>query len=245
LKAQARLTWLGHSTVLVELDGVRLITDPVLTRRVGHLWRGPVPAFEGPVDAVAVSHLHWDHLHIGSLRQLAAGAVLVVPAGWVRAAAHLGFAAVEAVHVGSIVRIGDIELEATHADHAVSRRLGASADAVGYLIRGSRRIYFAGDTDLFDGMQSLAPDLDVALLPVGGWGPSVPDGHLDAVKAAQALELLRPRVAVPIHWGTFAPFGLARLGGSHDAADDFSHEAALRAPATTVRVLDVGSSLEL
>src|SRR5262249_60752921 len=80
---------------------------------------------------------------------------------------------------------------------------------LGDLIEPSTRVYFAGDTDLFGGMQELAPGLDVALLPVAGWGPRVGSGHLDPQRAAETLRLLRPRVAIPIHWGTYRRLGRA------------------------------------
>jgi L-ascorbate metabolism protein UlaG (beta-lactamase superfamily) len=239
----ASLSWLGHSTVVLDLDETRLVTDPVLSRRVAHLWRSSPPAVEGPVDVVVVSHLHWDHLHLPSLRRLAPGAVLVVPSGSERLAARLGFASVEGLRPGDIVRRGGIEIEATHAEHPDSRRGRARSRALGYLIRGSRRVYFPGDTDLFDGMHRLGADLDLALIPVAGWGRKAGAGHLDAEKAVRALDLLQPRTAVPIHWGTFAPFGLSRLGGSRTAAEDFRAEAARRMPQITVHVLQVGGSL--
>ena len=94
-------------------------------------------------------------------------------------------------------------------------------------------------------MRQLAGRLDVALLPIAGWGRNLPHGHLDARKAVRALELLQPRVGVPIHWGTFAPLGIRALGGSATAADDFRAEAAKRVPEITVRVLPVGATLTL
>jgi L-ascorbate metabolism protein UlaG (beta-lactamase superfamily) len=219
-----------------------VVTDPVLSRRVAHLWRAErAPELEGSVDAILLSHLHWDHFDLRSLRRLAPNAVAVVPAGSERLVRRLGFARVEPIAPGDSVSFGGVEVAATHADHPAFRRAGA----VGYLIRASRLVYFAGDTDLFDEMRSLAKGLDVALLPVAGWGRSTSNGHLDAHRAARALELLRPRIAVPIHWGTYAPFGLARLGGSGTAAEEFKQEAAKRAPETEVRILPVGSSLEL
>jgi L-ascorbate metabolism protein UlaG (beta-lactamase superfamily) len=246
LTAAASLTWLGHSTVVVDLDGTSLVTDPVLSRRVAHLWRAaPAPAFESSVDIVLVSHLHWDHLHLRSLERLARGAVAVVPANADRLVAGLGFTQVVSMRRGDILRLGTLEIEATHAEHPVSRRAGLETEAVGYLIRGSRRIYFAGDTDLFDEMSTFGEGLDVALLPVAGWGRTTPSGHLDALRAVCALELLHPKTAIPIHWGTFAPLGISRFGGSHTAAEDFRREAARRVPQTTVHILRVGGSLVL
>jgi len=118
--------------------------------------------------------------------------------------------------------------------------------ALGYLLTGSVRVWFAGDTDLFDGMGGFGDDLDVALLPVAGWGPRVPRGHLDPERAAQALALLRPRVAVPIHWGTYRP---AHRGPGarflREPAEKFVREAASLAPEVDVRVLQPGEQLAL
>src|SRR4029079_9097757 len=101
---------------------------------------------------------------------------------------------------------------AVEAKHPGKRLLERDSEAVGFLIASRhRRIYFAGDTDLFDGMEGLAEDLDLALLPIWGWGPSIGPGHLDPERAARAAALLSPRMVVPIHWGTLYPIGLARL----------------------------------
>jgi L-ascorbate metabolism protein UlaG (beta-lactamase superfamily) len=94
-------------------------------------------------------------------------------------------------------------------------------------------------------MSTFGEGLDVALLPVAGWGRTTPSGHLDALRAVCALELLHPKTAIPIHWGTFAPLGISRFGGSHTAAEDFRREAARRVPQTTVHILRVGGSLVL
>ena len=89
---------------------------------------------------------------------------------------------------------------------------GETTAAVGYVIAARERIYFAGDTACFPGMRELAP-LDLALLPVWGWGPTLGPGHLDPARAAAAVQLLRPRVAVPVHWGTLALAGLVGAPG--------------------------------
>ena len=103
---------------------------------------------------------------------------------------------------GDEIAIGAVTIQVVHADHDASRGpLGVDAPAHGYLVRGSRSVYFAGDTDVFAGMAAFA-GIDVALLPVSGWGGKVPAGHLDPGRAAEAVSLLRPAVVVPIHWGT-------------------------------------------
>jgi L-ascorbate metabolism protein UlaG (beta-lactamase superfamily) len=146
------------------------------------------------------------------------------------------------VRSGDTVSVGGIEIRATYAEHQASRRWLARAGSVGFVFQASQRVFFAGDTDLFDGMRELA-GLDLALLPISGWGLRLPAGHLDARKAVRALELLEPRAVVPIHWGTFAPLGLRALGGSDTAVEDFVAEAARRVPEVTVHVLPVGGSL--
>jgi L-ascorbate metabolism protein UlaG (beta-lactamase superfamily) len=113
--------------------------------------------------------------------------------------------------------------------------------SLGYVVSGSRTVYFAGDTDLFDGMDAIADPLDVALVPVAGWGPRLPPGHLDPARAAEAVRRLRPRVAVPIHWGTLKPV-YRRTPYSGGAPEEFAARVAEVAPGVEVRILRIGES---
>jgi L-ascorbate metabolism protein UlaG (beta-lactamase superfamily) len=198
------LTYVGHATVLVELDGERLLTDPLLRPAVWHLRRHGEPAvLDGDVDAVLVSHGHYDHLDVRSLELLGRDSTVVVPRGLGALARRRGFADVAEVDVGEEVAVGAVTVTATRAVHT-GTRIGSKTAALGYLIRGSSTVYFAGDTDLFPELAEIgAVGLDVALLPVWGWGPKLGHGHLDPEQAAEAARLLRPRLAVPIHWGTY------------------------------------------
>jgi len=246
----ARITWLGHSTVLVELDGSRLLTDPALRDRVAHL-RRTTPAVAGmlhSLDGILVSHLHHDHLDFPSLEQLGRSMRVVVPHGAGRLLRRRHFERVVEVESGEEVRIGGLIVRATHADHEGGRRfLGKRVPALGYLIGGSRQIYFAGDTDLFEGMATLAPSLDIALVPIWGWGPSLGPGHLDPRRAAEALRLLRPRLAVPIHWGTYYPLwpGRSRPAFLTSAIHEFQRYAEELAPSVELHVLPIGGSVEI
>ena len=245
-----RITWLGHSTVLIELDGVRLLTDPVLRRRVGHLrrtTRGPDGQGLRPVDATLISHLHYDHLDTRSLVSLGRGGRIVVPLGGVALLRRRGFRGVTGIDVGDETRFGPVTVRATYAEHDGRRGpFGGHAAAVGYVIAGSACVYFAGDTDLFSGMSALAGALDLALVPVAGWGPRLPPGHLDPERAAQALALLRPRVAIPIHWGTYRRIGLAAdPAGLRAPAEQFAELAQELVPQVDVRVLPVGGSTDI
>ena len=229
---------------------MRLLTDPVLRDRVAHL-RRTKPADAGmlyALDGVLVSHLHYDHLDYPSLERLSRSVPVVVPRGAGRLLRRRRFEQVVEVETGEEVRLGDLVVRATHADHEGGRGfLGTEVAALGYLIRGSHQIYFAGDTDLFEGMATLAPRLDLVLLPIWGWGPSLGPGHLDPRRAAEALRLLQPLLAVPIHWGTYAPLGFGRLQTAMltDPVTEFRRHAAELAPEVEVRVLDLGGTLHL
>ena len=227
-----------------------LLTDPLLRRYVGHL-RRPSPVKAGAaegVTAILVSHGHHDHLDVPSLRRIDRAVPVVVPRGLGRLVGRQGFANVTEVVDGDELDFGTVRVRATHAEHDDRRRPGRlRGDAVGYAVLGSRNVYFAGDTGPFDGMDELVPDLHLALLPIWGWGPTLGRGqHLDPESAAQALRLLRPKVAVPIHWGTYLPAhrGLRTLPGFLvDPAEAFAREAAVVAPEVDVRVLQPGESL--
>lgn len=201
-----------------------------------------------------VSHAHLDHLHAASLRQLAAKRpqpTLVIPRGLRRRVAKLGFEDVVELAEGEGAEIAGLPIVATHADHDGRRHpFGPPATALGYLVGpAGRQLYFAGDTDAFPAMATLADDLDTALIPVWGWGPTLGPGHLDPKAAAATLALLRPRLAIPIHWGTLFPFALDRLRGKapllSDPPHEFAREAARLAPEVEVRVLQPGEATPL
>lgn len=219
--ARPDLHFLGHSTVRVELAGRTVLTDPVLTRTVGMLRRVvplPDPATWAGVDLVLISHLHGDHLHIPSLRTIGPSVRIVVPRGagaWLRAR---GFPNVDELSAGEGLADGPLTITGIRAEHSGHRwgprsTHGPATESLGYLIEGGGgSVYAAGDTALFDGMSVLATRaLDVALLPVWGWGPNLGPGHLDPVSAADAVALIRPRAVVPVHWGTLAVGGMTSV----------------------------------
>ncbi|HTC59916.1 MAG TPA: MBL fold metallo-hydrolase [Solirubrobacteraceae bacterium] len=245
--AADRIVFLGHATVLIELEGVRLLFDPLLRDRVLHLRRQVPPVdesvFAGP-DAVLISHMHHDHLDLASLRRLGQDRHLIVPRGAGVWLASKGFVNVSEMDVGDVLKVAELEITAVVAHHNGGRLGGPQAKALGYLVAGRHVVYFAGDTEMFAGMGGFSPALDVALLPVAGWGPKLGPGHMDPLQAAHAVELLEPRLAIPIHWGTLLPIGLARnykarLG---DPPRLFAEHAARLAPSVEVRILRSGES---
>ena len=205
----------------------------------------PAAGVTADLDAVLISHLHLDHLDIPSLKRLPRDTRLLVPRGAGTLLRRQGFARVEELAVGDDADVAGIRVAAVPAVHDRRRRpYGAEADTLGFVAGG--RVYFAGDTDLFDGMADLG-GMDVALLPVWGWGPSLGEGHLDPEAAARAAALVRPRIAIPIHWGTFYPRLLSRLrpGRLTDPPHEFAAAVRRLAPDVEVRVLAPGEGLDL
>jgi L-ascorbate metabolism protein UlaG (beta-lactamase superfamily) len=211
--ASSTLTWVGHATTVIDIDGYRVLTDPLLGRRVAHLRRRqPEPADVTDVDLVLVSHAHMDHLHVPSLRRLDPDVPVVAPRGTRSLLARAGLRRIVEVVVGDDVVVDRAGVTVTRADHPAGRwPFGSNRpQPVGFVLEvGQRRVYFAGDTDLFDEMGDLGP-VDLALLPIWGWGPSIGVGHLDPQRAVEAATRLSPGLVVPIHWGTFAPEDLRR-----------------------------------
>jgi L-ascorbate metabolism protein UlaG (beta-lactamase superfamily) len=243
------VTWFGHATALIEIDGVRLLTDPVLRGRVSGLTRiaPAVPSQAiGSVDAVLLSHLHADHADPRSLRMLGPETLVIAPAGAAEWLAAQGVANVRELAPGELAELAGITVTATPAVHDGRRwRYGARADSVGFIVAGSQALYFAGDTDLFDEMSEMAGRIDVALLPVTGWGPTLGTGHLDPERASIAAQRIAPRLAIPIHWGTLAVPALRRTADPGEPAREFAQLTSSRLAGVDVRVLQPGERTEI
>ncbi len=252
-----RIAFLGHATALIEVAGLRLLTDPLLRAGVAHLRRqAPMPgqeSFSDP-DAVLISHAHHDHLDLASLRRLGRNIPLIVPRGAGAWLGKRGFGAVTELSVGEATRVGPLWVRAVRADHDARRPGGPRAEAMGFVVSGpggqertAREIYFAGDTALYPAMADLAPSLDVALVPVAGWGPKLGPGHMGPLEAAEAVALMRPRLAIPVHWGTLLPLGFGRShrGRLTEPPRLFAEHAARLAPDVEVRILDPGAETVL
>jgi L-ascorbate metabolism protein UlaG (beta-lactamase superfamily) len=257
-----RLTWLGHSSVVIEAGAGRVVADPLLRprgvtglRRVGGL-PAPVGALlrEG-VDAVLLSHLHHDHCDLASLRALAAPVVVAPPGAGAWLAGHGVTGVVELAPGERLVVRGGLEVTAVPAEHLGRREpWGPTALSVGHLVAGpgpdAPVAWLAGDTGLFAGMARLAtvagvPRIDVAAVPVWGWGPNLGPGHLDPERAADAARLADVRRAVPVHWGTLHPVGLRRVMTEQLRAPGPRFAAALRLRGGRPELLDVGASLDV
>jgi L-ascorbate metabolism protein UlaG (beta-lactamase superfamily) len=217
-----RVTWIGHSTTLVELDGTRLLTDPIWSRRASpYSWVGPrrfaPPPIDlaalPPVDAVVISHDHYDHLDRATLTAMKAWkTTFVVPLG---VGQHLVYWGIPAARVVELdwwegISVGGVEITCTPARHA-SGRMVIDDDAklwAGYALVGPRhRVFYSGDTGLFTALRDIGERLgpfDLTMIEIGQYGRAWPDWHIGPEQAVLAHQLLRGKVMLPVHWGTFA-----------------------------------------
>ena len=251
MRSPLHITYVGHATCLIEMNDVRILTDPLLRDRVGYIRRQSAtvdPARVGGIDAVLISHSHLDHMDLPSLRRLGRETRMIVPEGSGRILFRDGFQDVEEVRPGDWTQVGEVAVQATNASHDGTRYpFGPESETVGFVLHGERAVYFAGDTDLFPEMSDIHAALDVALLPVWGWGPTLGAGHLTPRRAAESLTMLRPHTAIPIHWGTFAPLGFGWLRPRFLTLPpyDFADHASDLAPDVEVHVVHPGNLFRL
>jgi L-ascorbate metabolism protein UlaG (beta-lactamase superfamily) len=236
------------------MDGVNLITDPILRDRIWYLRRETPCIPDGCIaidslSAVLISHLHPDHTDMASLRRIPPEVPIIAPQGTGRYLRARLPHSVHTVAIGGSRRVGSVEIIAVPAAHSGPGPSSVSiAACAGYMLRGSQTIYFAGDTALFPGLAKLgeAYEIDLALLPIWGWGPILRGEHMSPADAARALALLRPRMAIPIHWGTFRPVGSlwSQMRFLSDPPYTFAGYAAQLAPGTQVHILRPQDSLD-
>jgi L-ascorbate metabolism protein UlaG (beta-lactamase superfamily) len=232
------ITWLGHATVLVEMDGTRVLTDPLLRRRPGLGSRvAPISPLRVPVDAVLLSDLHRVHTDLPTLRGVARTGPLIVPPPareWLTAR---GIQEVHELAPLQTMTLGRLAITAVRGRHDPRRHpFGPSAQPLGFLLANSLSVYFAGDTAALPEMADLRGRVDVALLPIGRSPAWLGHRFLDPEEAAAAAALINPSVAIPIDWSD-RENGFSRRRMSDRAADHFATQTRRYAPLVDVRVL--------
>lgn len=215
-----RVTWFGHSSFLLELEGARLLVDPFWGERAGPFpWLGPQRWYAAPIelerlppiDAVFISHDHYDHLDYSTILRLRERkSRFVVPLG---VGSHLSYWGIPEAQITELdwwqsTRVGDVEVTATPARHTSGRLLGIGRPRAlwcGFAWVGkSRRVYYTGDTGLFSAIGQIGERLgpfDLTLIESGAYGRSWPDWHLGPEQAVLAHRLVRGQVMLPVHWG--------------------------------------------
>jgi L-ascorbate metabolism protein UlaG (beta-lactamase superfamily) len=246
----ADVTYIGHATVLIEMCGVKILTDPIMRSRLWHLKRhqkaAPTAADLASVDAILLSHMHFDHMDYPSLRMIPSWVPIITPEGGAKYLRRKVLHDVIEMKEGDSISIGSVEIQAapSHHESGLYWPFWYPSKVLSYLVRGSQTVYFVGDTALFERMKDVGRnyDIDVALLPVWGYGPYLRGHHLSPNDAACAVSILSPRIAIPIHWGTLSPIGpfWRKMSFLKDPPHAFAWKTARYAPDTDVRVLRPG-----
>lgn len=217
-----RVTWLGHSTLLLEIDGHRVLIDPVWGQRASPFgWLGPARFYPPPLalnhlprlDAVLISHDHYDHLDDSTIQAIASlGVKFIVPLG---VGEHLDYWGVQGAQIVELdwwesSRIGSLQVTATPARHASGRGMFWGMNRAlwaGFALQTRQhRVYYSGDTGLFPGLRDIGERLgpfDLTMIEIGAYNRAWPDWHLGPEQAVLAHQLVRGKVLLPTHWGLF------------------------------------------
>ncbi len=217
------VTWVGHSTLLFQVDGINILTDPVWNDRASPVsFAGPkrkVPPGIGftelpQIDIVLISHNHHDHLDKQTIKRLGSKPLYVIPLGVGSFFEALGITHYTELDWWDSIRINNLEFIATPAQHFSGRTLFDKDKTLwcGWMFSGKRfRIYFAGDTGYFEGFKEIGErygPIDLAALPIGGYSPAWYNEavYMNPVQAIDAFDDLGAKRFLPVHWGTF-PIG--------------------------------------
>ena len=199
----AAITYVGHATTMISLDGVSILTDPWFTQTFLFFRRRRSPVLNHPLlhhpRMVTITHGHPDHFSMESLSTISKEAIVILPGDLRNTVCRLGFKEVRALKAGEKTSVDGIEIEALLTPHRFSRCLG-------YLFKGSRTIYFPGDLGPSSHYCTLLkdmPHIDCALLPAGGFarGPAFLRNHLSVRELGDVVSLIKPRMVIPVHWG--------------------------------------------
>lgn len=221
-RTETTFTWIGHSTFLLQMGGLNIVTDPVWASSMAFEKRLSKPGIAvedmPPVDIILLSHSHYDHLHLKSLRQLAGkDTLLIVPAGLGVKMQRKGFICTEELNWWETLETGKVQITFVPAQHWTRRTLtDTNRSHWGGFVLEHRKdesanidetIYFAGDSGYFRGFKEIGKrfDIDVALLPIGAYEPEwfMSAQHICPEEAIQVFLDLEAKVMIPMHYGTF------------------------------------------
>ncbi|MCE9519415.1 MAG: MBL fold metallo-hydrolase [Verrucomicrobia bacterium] len=242
---QTGVTWLGHAGFLIQIGGQNILVDPNWA-----LWHGPIKRVSHPsvkpaelpyIDLVLITHAHFDHLHLPSLRSIAAGQPIIVPKGVGSIVKRCAFSNIIELECWQTSHFRNLEITLTPARHWGARMIHDTFRKFGgFLIRDDQRtVFHCGDSSLFDGFTEIGQraDIDIALLPIGAYNaPSGRPVHLNPEEALDAFEMLGAQRMIPMHYGTFP------LGGEpiHEPAERLEQATIVRGLEEHVLILPEG-----
>ncbi len=241
------VTWLGHAGFFAQVAGINIAIDPNWA-----LWHGPVKRVSNPtvwahhlpaIDLVLVSHAHYDHLHLPSLRKLAAGQPIIVPEGVGSLVKNCGFGPIVELKIWQSATFRDLRITLTPARHWGARMIHDTHRGFGgFLIKSRDRcLYHCGDSAMFEGFQEIGKraDIDLALMPIGAYeAPSGRPVHMNPEEALEAFEMLGAHSMIPMHHDTF-PLGNEPI---HEPAERLVKAALAHQLEHRVRLLHEGES---
>lgn len=214
-RSEPTITWIGHSTFLIQMSGLNIVTDPVWARRMAFQKRLSPPGIElsdmPPVDVVLVSHSHYDHLHVTSLRRLRGAKKLIVPAGLRKKLLLKGFRQVEELNWWEETTYHGVKFTFVPAQHWARRNPWDTNNSHwgGWVLESPHgpTFYFGGDSGYFRGFEEIGRrfDVDVAMLPIGAYDPEwfMSEEHMSPEEALQAFTDVGANYFVPMHYGAF------------------------------------------
>jgi L-ascorbate metabolism protein UlaG (beta-lactamase superfamily) len=255
-----RITYIGHATLLIEVAGTRILTDPNFDPHLGRFLRrvSPpgIPLGNLPeLDAIFVSHAHADHLSFETLEQLPSGIPIFAPPPTAKWLQRVGHRTAEPLAPGEKVKVGQVAVSAAEAVHSGSRYgidQWRRAANMYLMLTDTVSCFFAGDTALTESTTRLVEEellacgrrLDIALLPIGHspwWRPGFRSGHLTSGDALVLFERLHAKYLIPYHWGTFNHV----TATAFDAINRFRSLTEYHPRREAVRVLEPGMTFEL
>jgi L-ascorbate metabolism protein UlaG (beta-lactamase superfamily) len=249
---QNSITWVGHATTLIQLDGINIITDPMYNDYILLFVKRhyePGVKFEKlpPIDVIAVSHEHYDHMDDKTLLRFNKVIPALVSVGNGYRLERLGFRHIHEMKWWDSLFIGNVKITAVPAKHGKSR-------CSGFIFEGSHTIFFAGDTALFEGFEEIGQifDIDIALLPIGEYRSAVnffgmneklrESVHMGPPDVPDAIKMLRCRTMIPIHHGTFDIMGMMSVG-LHRPAEHLREIVREEGLENQVRILELGEQV--
>jgi L-ascorbate metabolism protein UlaG (beta-lactamase superfamily) len=250
LEHEIGVTWLGHAAFLIQIEGINVLIDPNWA-----LWHGPVKRVRHPalfahdlpeIDLVLITHAHFDHLHLPSLKRIANGQPVVVPKGVGDIVKRLDFGRVIELDTWQTAPFRDLTITLTPAKHWGARMIhDVHRHFGGYLVQSSAKtVYHCGDSAMFDGFAEIGKRaaIDAALMPIGAYdNPSCRPVHMNPEEALDAFEMMGAHCMVPMHHDTFP------LSGEplHEPVERLRLASDARGLTERVHILREGESLLL